>query len=120
MRISSLSQSRNNTLTKPLEANEVGFLHEDKTVSRIVKDLRRKKYGPYLVGGVVGTGKTSQIEIATHFAVKNPLVVHIKFYDQEEYRNKFEEILLSNLTKTVRENLDRSSKREKLLLLLNA
>ncbi len=120
MRISSLSQSRNKTLTKPLEANEVGFLHEDKTVSRIVKDLRRKKYGPYLVGGVVGTGKTSQIEIATHLAVKNPLVVHIKFYDQEEYRNKFEEILLSNLIKTVRENLDRSSKGEKLLLLLNA
>ena len=56
---STLSEARNKTVTKPLEANEVGFLYDDKTVSRIVKDLKRKKYGPYLIGGIVGTGKTS-------------------------------------------------------------
>ncbi len=115
---STLSEARNKTVTKPLEANEVGFLYDDKTVSRIVKDLKRKKYGPYLIGGIVGTGKTSQIEIASHLAFEKPLIVHIKFYDQEEYRNEFEKILLSALIKTVRENVD-SSKNSQLTSLLD-
>ena len=45
-----------------------------------------------MIGGVVGTGKSSQVEIATNYAIKNPLIIHVKFcllytseYDPADY-----------------------------------
>lgn len=82
--MSKLYEARKCTLTKPLSKEEIGYVYNSKVISPIIEDIKKKKYGSYLIGGVVGTGKSSQVEIATNYAIKNPLIIHVKFY----YRSK--------------------------------
>lgn len=56
-----------------------------------------------MVGGVVGTGKSSQVEIASNLAVENALIIHIKFDSEEECLNGFERRLLIELLKAIEE-----------------
>lgn len=92
---------KKDNLMRPLKANEVGYVFTDKIISLLVRAIRNKNYGSYLVGGIVGTGKTSQIEIASKIAEKDSLVIHVSFYDQEECKISFERIVLSGLIRAV-------------------
>ena len=82
--MSKLYEARKCTLTKPLSKEEIGYVYNSKVISPIIEDIKKKKYGSYLIGGVVGTGKSSQVEIATNYAIKNPLIIHVKFYNEKE------------------------------------
>ncbi len=101
--MSKLYQARENTLTKPLNKDELGYLYNGKYISLIMDDIKKRKYGSYLVGGVVGTGKSSQVEIASNLAMENALIIHIKFDSEEECLNGFERRLLIELLKTIEE-----------------
>lgn len=101
MNMSKLHESREKTLPKPLGKEELGYLFEHKLVSSLVMDLKNKKYGSYLIGGIVGTGKTSQVEIASNLALKNPMIIHINLYNQGSVE-KFEECILRELISEVR------------------
>lgn len=48
---------------RPLKANEVGYVFTDKIISLLVRAIRNKNYGSYLVGGIVGTGKTVRLKL---------------------------------------------------------
>ena len=37
---------------------EIGYVYNSKVISPIIEDIKKKKYGSYLIGGVVGTGKS--------------------------------------------------------------
>ena len=109
--MSRLFQSRKRTITKPLNKNEIGYVFSSKFVSILIDDIKKKKYGSYLIGGIVGTGKSSQVEIASNFAIKNPLIIHVKFSNREECINEFEKILMIELIKAIKEKeIDKESK----------
>lgn len=109
--MSRLFQARKSTITKPLNKNEIGYVFSSKFVSLLIDDIKKKKYGSYLIGGIVGTGKSSRVEIATNFAIKNPLIIHVKFSNREECINEFEKILMIELIKAIKEKeIDKESK----------
>ena len=56
-----------------------------------------------MIGGVVGTGKSSQVEIATNYAIKNPLIIHVKFYNEKECIDEFEKVLLIAIMNAIKE-----------------
>ena len=100
--MSALYQSRKNTLIQPLNIDEIGYVYDSKHITKMVEDIKKAKFGSYLVGGVVGAGKTSQVEIASHLASKSAIIVHANFYSQEECIEKFDKILLDSLVKEIK------------------
>lgn len=101
--MSKLYEARKCTLTKPLSKEEIGYVYNSKVISPIIEDIKKKKYGSYLIGGVVGTGKSSQVEIATNYAIKNPLIIHVKFYNEKECIDEFEKVLLIAIMNAIKE-----------------
>lgn len=101
--MSKLYEARKCILTKPLNKEEIGYVYSSKVISLIIEDIKKMKYGSYLIGGVVGTGKSSQVEIASNLAIENPLIIHVKFYNEEECIEEFEKILLLGLIRTIKE-----------------
>lgn len=51
--MSKLYEARKCTLTKPLSKEEIGYVYNSKVISPIIEDIKKKKYGSYLIGGVV-------------------------------------------------------------------
>ncbi|MFW2503472.1 hypothetical protein [Clostridium diolis] len=92
-----LYESRINNLIKPLTEKELGYVFGSKYINKIIEDIDKKKYGSYLVGGVVGTGKSSLVDIASKLSKENTIVIHIKFYDEEECVNNFLRIVMGTL-----------------------
>lgn len=101
--MSKLYEARKCILIKPLNKEEIGYVYSSKVISLIIEDIKKMKYGSYLIGGVVGTGKSSQVEIASNLAIENPLIIHVKFYNEEECIEEFEKILLLGLIRTIKE-----------------
>ncbi|GEA31247.1 hypothetical protein [Clostridium diolis] len=92
-----LYESRVNNLIKPLTEKELGYVFGNKYIDKIIEDIDKKKYGSYLIGGVVGTGKSSLVDIASKLSKENIIVIHIKFYNEEECVNKFLQIVMESL-----------------------
>lgn len=63
-----LYESRNENLNCPLTKEEVGFVFESENINSLVQCLDNGKFGAYLVGGIIGTGKSSLVDIAAGFS----------------------------------------------------
>ncbi|OOM70591.1 hypothetical protein CLPUN_51990 [Clostridium puniceum] len=92
-----LYESRVNNLSRPLTEKELGYVFGSKYIDKIIEDIDKKKYGSYLVGGVIGTGKSSLVDIASKLSKENTIVIHIKFYNEEECVNEFLRIVMESL-----------------------
>lgn len=53
--------------------------------------------GSYLIGGIVGTGKSSLVDIAAAYSKKKTLTIHVNFYNEKEIIEKFSKIVLECL-----------------------
>ena len=43
------------------------------------------------------------VEIATNYAIKNPLIIHVKFYNEKECIDEFEKVLLIAIMNAIKE-----------------
>lgn len=111
-----LYESRKTNLNNPLDKNEVGYIFKSDNVNSIIKCIDGKMYGAYLIGGIVGTGKSSLVDIAAAYSREKSLVIHVNFYNEEEAIDKFSTIVLECLIESL-EN-DQEAKSEQLSELL--
>lgn len=97
-----LFEVRKDNIIKPLSITDAGFVFKTDNINAVIKDIECAKYGSYLVGGGVGTGKSSLIDMAASLAKKSTFIVHVNFYNEEECIEKFLVILLEKIIKTVK------------------
>lgn len=65
-----LCDFRENNLISPLGRGELEFVFGTENLKTILEKLNNNKYGSYLIGGAVGTGKSSLINIVLGQAEK--------------------------------------------------
>ena len=74
--MSKLYEARKCTLTKPLSKEEIGYVYNSKVISPIIEDIKKKKYGSYLIGGVVGVrgtvGDAVNYDVSLGTPIKKP------------------------------------------------
>ena len=102
--MSKLYEARDNNLIKPLIGSEVGYAFKSSHINKVIEDINIGKYGSYLIGGVVGTGKSSLVDIATAFTKRDTFVIRVNFYNEYECVEKFPVILLEKIIETVKES----------------
>lgn len=98
-----LYESRNENLNCPLTKEEVGFVFESDNINinSLVQCLDNGKFGAYLVGGIIGTGKSSLVDIAAGFSKTESLLVHVNFYNEEEALENFSTIVCEYLIDSI-------------------
>lgn len=99
-----LYNSRKSKLLSPLTMGEGGFVFESKHINQLIDDINGKKYGSYLIGGVVGSGKSSMVDMASSYAKDETILLHVKFYNEEECIDKFLLILLEKIIEVVKKD----------------
>ena len=72
--MSKLYESRKTNLNYPLGKDEVGYIFKSDNINKIIERINKKMYGSYLVGGVVGTGKSSLLDIAAGYTLTLSLI----------------------------------------------
>lgn len=95
--MSKLYEARKSNLINPLSKGEMEYTFKCEYVNDIIKNLNEKRYGSYLIGGIVGTGKSSLVDIATSYSKEKALTVHINFYNENEIGDNFSKIVLEHL-----------------------
>ena len=91
--MSKLYEARRSNLSNPLTKDEVGYTFNCENINYIINNIDEEKYGSYLIGGIVGTGKSSLVDIAAAYSKKKTLTIHVNFYNEKEITD--EEILSS-------------------------
>lgn len=99
-----LYDSRKERLTKPLAKGEGGYVFESKYINQIVEDINAKKYGAYLIGGVVGAGKSSVVELASSLVKSETIMLPVKFYNENDCIENFLEIILEKIIEEVKKS----------------
>ena len=97
-----LFEVRRDNIIKPLSETDAGFIFKADSIDVVMEDIKSEKYGSYLIGGGVGTGKSSLIDMATSLVNNSTFTVHVNFYNEEECVEKFLVILLEKIIKTVK------------------
>ena len=68
--MSKLYEARRSNLSNPLTKDEVGYTFNCENINYIINNIDEEKYGSYLIGGIVGTGKSSLVDIAAAYSKK--------------------------------------------------
>lgn len=95
--MSKLYEARRSNLSNPLTKDEVGYTFNCENINYIINNIDEEKYGSYLIGGIVGTGKSSLVDIAAAYSKKKTLTIHVNFYNEKEIIEKFSKIVLECL-----------------------
>ena len=82
--MSKLYEARRSNLSNPLTKDEVGYTFNCENINYIINNIDEEKYGSYLIGGIVGTGKSSLVDIAAAYSKKKTLTIHVNFYNEKE------------------------------------
>ena len=98
-----LYESRKENLNCPLTKEDVGFVFESDNINinSLVQCLDNGRFGAYLVGGIIGTGKSSLVDIAAGFSKTESLLVHVNFYNEEEALENFSTIVCEYLIDSI-------------------
>lgn len=95
--MSKLYESRKTNLSNPLSKDEVGYTFNCDIINCIINSINEEKYGSYLIGGIVGTGKSSLVDIAAAYSKKRTLTIHVNFHNENEVIDNFSKIVLEYL-----------------------
>ena len=87
--MSKLYEARRSNLSNPLTKDEVGYTFNCENINYIINNIDEEKYGSYLIGGIVGTGKSSLVDIAAAYSKKKTLTIHVNFYNEKEIIENF-------------------------------
>lgn len=100
--MSKLYESRKTNLNYPLGKDEVGYIFKCDNINEIIECINKKLYGSYLVGGTVGTGKSSLVDIAAGYTHSKSLVIHVNFYNEYDVLERFTTLVLEYLIDSVK------------------
>lgn len=96
-----LCDFRENNLISPLGRGELEFVFGTENLKTILEKINNNKYGSYLIGGAVGTGKSSLINIVLGQAEKKILQVNIKFYSEIDSNDNFLRVVMEELIASI-------------------
>lgn len=114
--MSKLYESRKTNLNYPLGKDEVGYIFKSDNINKIIERINKKMYGSYLVGGVVGTGKSSLLDIAAGYTLTKSLVIHVNFYNEYDVLDRFTTLVLEYLIESAEREKEDSDKELKTIL----
>ena len=103
--MSKLYESRKTNLSNPLTRYEIGYVFNCNNLNSITNTINQENYGSYLIGGIVGTGKSSLVDIASEYTSKKSLVIHVNFYNQKKAINEFSIIVMEHLINTIEKEI---------------
>lgn len=96
-----LCDFRDNNLIRPLNKEELEFVFGTENLKSIAGKLNDNKYGSYLIGGAVGTGKSSLINIVLGLSKKDVMLVNIRFYNESDGYDNFLRVVMGALIDSI-------------------